>query len=302
MIEQSRGNHRPTQKRVAALLLNGLIFTFFLGSNPDNNAENLDITFLLQTLSAPTISCSRMSSTVTIRTATELDIPSLGSLIKESFFSLSEHYGDESHHNIWHNGASDVMAKDLSEEQFEKEYFTQPGGHFWVAECDSKVVGCVGVKRVNTDEVELVRMAVSGASRSLGVGSQIVAALLAHCREHKICRVLLHTANPRAANFYTKCGFRTIKNFQHQLKVGELTELTMNVWSMVCYLGAKIVRKVALVGGTHGNELLGIELVKRWQLNQSNAGPPGVEDELKRSTLNVLPVLSNLPAICVNRR
>jgi aspartoacylase len=66
---------------------------------------------------------------------------------------------------------------------------------------------------------------------------------------------------------------------------------------MVYYAGAKIIRKVGLVGGTHGNELLGIELVKGWQ--QQDGQP---QDELRRSTLKCVPVLSNLPAIAVNRR
>lgn len=68
---------------------------------------------------------------------------------------------------------------------------------------------------------------------------------------------------------------------------------------MVYYLGAKVIRKVGMVGGTHGNELLGVELVRRWLLNRNT---PGAADELKRSTLECVPVLGNLPAINVNRR
>jgi predicted deacylase len=140
-------------------------------------------------------------------------------------------------------------------------------------------------------------MAVKASIRGKGIGGQLITSLLSHCKQHKLCRVLLTTANPQSAQFYSKCGFKMAKSFEHTPSIPDLAPITFTVSSMVYYIGAKIIRRVGLVGGTHGNELLGVELVKGWQLQAGTA-----QDELRRSTLKCVPVLSNLPAIAVNRR
>jgi len=233
-----------------------------------------------------------------IRSAKLSDIPRLGELIAESFVALADHYGDVSR-NIWQKGADDVMKDDFSPDNFNAVYFSNPGNHLWVAENNSEVVGCVAIKRKCSDESELVRMAVASSTRGQGIGGKLMEELLAHCKKQKVSRVLLTTANPLSAHFYEKSGFRYVKKFSHTLQIPDQPEVALDVSSMVCYLGAKVIRKVGLVGGTHGNELLGVELVRRWLLNQNT---PGSVDELKRSTLQCVPVLGNLPAINANRR
>lgn len=235
---------------------------------------------------------------ITIRSAKLSDIPRLGELLTESFVALTDHYGDVSRH-IWQKGADDAVSDNLSTGKFASVYFSNPGNHMWVAENGAEVVGCVAIKRKCSDESELVRMAVASSTRGQGIGGKLMEELLAHCKKQNVSRVLLTTANPLSAHFYEKSGFRYVKKFSHHLQIPDHPEVVLNVASMVYYLGAKIVRKVGLVGGTHGNELLGVELVRRWLLNQNT---PGSVDELKRSTLECIPVLGNLPAINANRR
>ena len=52
------------------------------------------------------------------------------------------------------------------------------------------------------------------------------------------------------------------------LVVGE-APISPVVFSMVFYLADKLIRTVAIVGGTHGNERLGVELIRAWQLQPS---------------------------------
>ncbi|RKF14331.1 aspartoacylase [Alginatibacterium sediminis] len=55
----------------------------------------------------------------------------------------------------------------------------------------------------------------------------------------------------------------------------------------------KAINKVAVVGGTHGNEFTGVYLVKQWRENP---------ELIERSSLDVTTVLANSPAHDANRR
>jgi N-acetylglutamate synthase-like GNAT family acetyltransferase len=231
--------------------------------------------------------------TVVVRKATSKDLPSIRELIKESFMAMSEEYGGTE--ATWY---AHLPAADLLDENFEESYFSVDGAFFWVAEDSdaSAVVGCVGLKRKSAEECTLQRMSVSATRRSSGVGLSLISALKAHCQKNKICRVLLTTGNSRAARFYGKCGFLLRTSFVHHLVTPEVT-CDIKVVELVLYLGARIIRTVAVTGGTHGNEKLGIELVKHWQDDVN-----GRARELKRSTFECWSILSNLPAIAENKR
>lgn len=54
-----------------------------------------------------------------------------------------------------------------------------------------------------------------------------------------------------------------------------------------------VIRRVAVVGGTHGNELTGVYLIKKFQQ---------FPDLLKRSTFEVVTLLGNPKAVAMNRR
>eukprot|EP01034_Spumella_vulgaris_P034649 gene34649-42738_t len=62
---------------------------------------------------------------------------------------------------------------------------------------------------------------------------------------------------------------------------------------MCKYLGEKIMRHVTVVGGTHGNERVGVELVKQWR-----AKP----DIIKRATFDTVAICGNPKAADANLR
>jgi N-acetylglutamate synthase-like GNAT family acetyltransferase len=234
-----------------------------------------------------------------IRSATVADLPRIVDLIRQSFAAMAEHYGNPSFNHVWTQAVEEAEKEDINAEQFLLTYFSSPGSSFWVVEDQtSGVVACAGLKRKSSDEAELVRMSVDSSSRGRGTGSILMRHILAHCKAHKLSRVLMTTGNPLSQGFYEKCGFSTVKTWTRTLDVPDAGKLELSVFHMTYYVGAKIIRRVGITGGTHGNELLGVELVKRWQLNQGTEG----RDELLRSTLQCVPVLSNLPAIAANRR
>ena len=107
----------------------------------------------------------------------------------------------------WLKGANEAIEAELTEGTFAKAY----GGDncLWVAEeGGGAVVGCVGLKREPGKPAELVRMAVLKDVRGGGVGAQLLAHVLEHARRAGVRSITLVTANPRAAAFYAKHGFR----------------------------------------------------------------------------------------------
>ena len=55
------------------------------------------------------------------------------------------------------------------------------------------------------------------------------------------------------------------------------------------HLGERLVATVAVIGGTHGNERLGVELYKQWHMNAA--------EELRRDTFRTEVVLGNPTAV-----
>lgn len=97
-----------------------------------------------------------------VRKATTKDLPTIHGLIKTSFAALNEYVPPEMVPKL-EQWAKSLCESELSDEQFEKIYFSSYGTSFFVVEDteNKSVHGCVGVKRLSQDMSELVRMAVS---------------------------------------------------------------------------------------------------------------------------------------------
>jgi N-acetylglutamate synthase-like GNAT family acetyltransferase len=140
---------------------------------------------------------------------------------------------------------------ELSEKEFEKTYFSSYGNHFWVIEeSGGSVYGCVGVKRMTADTAELVRMAVNPSIRGQGLGNLLVKELNDFCLSTGVLQVHLSTANPRAGNFYTKVGYVNLEPADSR------------VMRMVKYIGERVIRRVAIVGGTHGKRMFVFVIIR----------------------------------------
>jgi succinylglutamate desuccinylase len=124
-------------------------------------------------------------------------------------------------------------------------------------------------------------MAVNPKVRGCGLGNLLVNELKKYCDETGVLQVTLSTANPRAGNFYKKNGFV------------DLAPADSKVLRMIMYLGERVIRRVAIVGGTHGNERIGIELIRQWAADKT---------ALERSTFKTSVVIGNPLATKANVR
>jgi len=65
-------------------------------------------------------------------------------------------------------------------------------------------------------------------------------------------------------------------------------------YHLVLRLGERIIKKTVIVGGTHGNERIGVELVNFW--NEID------KTQIKRSTFNTKLLIGNYKAVALNQR
>lgn len=270
---------------------------------------------------------------VHVRYARVSDLPSIQKLIRDSFLAMEEFAPS----GTWGEKVDKLISEgDLGRDQFVAKYLQEDGkSRMWVASIptssatpaetveDSKdvegeeVVGCVSITKRGGDNGELARMAVTPHLRGLSIGKKLVQSLETYCLAHNILRVILTTANPSAARFYSKkCDFQIAKSWEvpFTLPQGEgeggstigdtttttttttittTTAINLRVFQMIKYLGERLVRKVAIIGGTHGNERIGVELVKQWTLNPSL---------INRETLEVVCMTGNPHAVEKNTR
>jgi RimJ/RimL family protein N-acetyltransferase len=92
--------------------------------------------------------------------------------------------------------------------QFDAHY-TPPRGAFWVIRDDSRVVGSVGVERLDAETAELHRLYVDVSLRGRGLGQKLVETVLAWCREEGVRRLVLwsDTRFEHSHRLYRRLGF-----------------------------------------------------------------------------------------------
>jgi hypothetical protein len=146
----------------------------------------------------------------------------------------------------------------------------------------------VAFHRVGLEQAELVRLAVASKARGAGVGSLLLRHLEEHCRGLGLLRITLTTHDAGARSFLAKRGFAVVTAASDSLHGPG-----GKVWHMVKYYGERIIRSVCIVGGTHGNERLGVELCRQWL---RDATP------VTRSTFHTRVVHGNPAAIAANKR
>ena len=133
----------------------------------------------------------------------------------------------------------------------------------------------------------------SGKLRGGGIGALLIQTLLEFATQQGYMRICLTTINGGAARFYKKMGFVSSEEKKiTMLVVGEAPVYPI-VFYMVFYLADKLIRTVAIVGGTHGNERIGVELIRAWQIQPSL---------VTRSSFTTTLVIANPVAVMRNVR
>lgn len=134
-----------------------------------------------------------MESGVQIRPFRTEDQPAIRVLIVSGW---AEHSGDEQ--RSAHADIDDIMAD-----------YVLLGNPFFVAESDSRVVGCGGLLIRGRDLGQMVRVAVSPQHRRRGIGRALVERLVREARDLGLARVIVESDRDwqAAIALYLACGF-----------------------------------------------------------------------------------------------
>jgi GNAT superfamily N-acetyltransferase len=90
------------------------------------------------------------------------------------------------------------------------DHYEPPHGAFFVVRQGHRIVGSVGVERLDDRTAELHRLYVDAAVRRRGMGQALVEAVLDWCRTQRIARLVLwsDTRFDRSHRLYARMGFR----------------------------------------------------------------------------------------------
>jgi GNAT superfamily N-acetyltransferase len=79
----------------------------------------------------------------------------------------------------------------------------------WIAEHDSRIVGCIAIVTASTDEAQVRWFLLDPAARGIGLGTRLMREAIAFCEEQGYRRVMLWTvaALTAAARLYRAAGF-----------------------------------------------------------------------------------------------
>ena len=97
-------------------------------------------------------------------------------------------------------------------------FYDREGYAFMVAECcQGKVVGFVGVHKINEESAELVHMYVHPSHRGRGLAMRLVQEVEKFCASQSYKNVMLYSLerNRPARRLYEKCGYKYIESVSY---------------------------------------------------------------------------------------
>lgn len=91
-------------------------------------------------------------------------------------------------------------------------HYTPPHGAFWVVRDETRVVGSVGVERLDDRTAELHRLYLDAALRGRGIGRTLVETVLAWARDEGVARLVLwsDTRFEQSHRLYRGLGFEQL--------------------------------------------------------------------------------------------
>jgi GNAT superfamily N-acetyltransferase len=147
------------------------------------------------------------------------------------------------------------------------------------------VAGCIGCVRNSPFQLELVRLFVDSRFRGWGLGKSLVQHVLDYAEEHQYEQVFLYCGAKNGQALYGRMGFHRsgFSFFWRPVKSSN-----------------RSLEKVVLVGGTHGNELVGTHLINEvWKDGKELASIAG--DSFKVETVIANPEAMKLCVRFVDR-
>jgi N-acetylglutamate synthase-like GNAT family acetyltransferase len=147
---------------------------------------------------------------MTIRDASDSDIPTLVEMIRSSFKEVAARWGLNEKD---HPRSTSFYTVQRMKDDFAK------GIHYYILEDDSKAIGCVAMESADKDICYLMRLAVLPDYRKRNLGEKLVRHLLAQAAQTGAKRVqigIVDTAD-RLKQWYESLGFVQFKTqtFEH---------------------------------------------------------------------------------------
>jgi GNAT superfamily N-acetyltransferase len=95
--------------------------------------------------------------------------------------------------------------------------YGEPGGGIILCKTNDEYVGCVGIRRINSDTAELKRMFIKPAWQKQGIGKTLLVKAVELARELNYTTIRLDTLNymKPAIKLYKGCGFYEIPAYYH---------------------------------------------------------------------------------------
>jgi GNAT superfamily N-acetyltransferase len=157
-----------------------------------------------------------MSKTdITIRPATNADAPA----VREMIFSILREFDLQ----------PDPEKTDADLNDLESTYI-KPGGRFDVMVDDiGRIIGSVGLLRIDSRTVELRKMYLLGTARGKGLGRRLLAHAIDESRLLGFARITLETQSrlTTAIEMYTRAGFRPTRDAIHTKRCDQAYELCL---------------------------------------------------------------------------
>jgi ribosomal protein S18 acetylase RimI-like enzyme len=114
--------------------------------------------------------------------------------------------------------------------QHPEEAILNDGGAIYFAEFDSRIIGTVALKRIDSESFELTKMAVDKPYQGLGAGKFLCREAVAHAKKLGAQRLVLYsqTCLAPAIGIYKALGFKEIPLDQKYQRADIKMELIMN--------------------------------------------------------------------------
>lgn len=156
----------------------------------------------------PPVPTATATDEVHIRQFEPRDLKAVEELFASGMLYYAAFYPD--FYYIWEGYVKESINDDIARID---EVYIKPGGNFFVATIDGKVVGMVALEKKPNDEGELRRMSVNAEYRRHGLGRKIVTHLETWAKTSGYKRVWLSTSanQTNASKFYPSIGYEHYK-------------------------------------------------------------------------------------------